>query len=257
MGSRLFEEAAARCNDGLRIDAGDNKLAASLYGARAKAFQMLARSRGRGETRAQREAAAGGCASQEASARGLAASEAAPQEAADDPRAGAKACWTRCLQDAGSALYYDASLLQPFFLKAEALQALERWAEAVGALEQCVNAEPSRAHDQEVLRKLSDAQFLLRKSQREDLYGTLGVKSKASEKEIRAAYKKLALEWHPDRHSGSDEASKKAAEARFKKLGETLEILTDPFKRQLWDEGHDLDSIAQRVQMRERQQQHG
>ena len=44
------------------------------------------------------------------------------------------------------------------------------------------------------------------------------------------------------------------AEAKFKELGEALDILTDEFKRKLWDEGHDLDAIAQRVQMREQQQ---
>lgn len=86
-------------------------------------------------------------------------------------------------------------------------------------------------------------------------YAFIGIKkvgSKASEKEIRAAYKKLALEWHPDKHGESEEAKKKA-EAKFKELGEALDVLTDEFKRKLWDEGHDLESIAQRVQLRDQQ----
>lgn len=68
------------------------------------------------------------------------------------------------------------------------------------------------------------------------------------------AYKKAALEWHPDKHADRGEVERREAEAKFKKLGEALEVLTDEFKRKLWDEGHDLDSISQRVQMRDQQQ---
>ena len=141
-------------------------------------------------------------------------------------------------------------------LKADALQEMERWAEALGAMEACINSGPAPRSDQRVLQKLSQAQFLLRKSQRPDLYALLGVKgvgSKASEREIRAAYKRAALEWHPDKHSDKDEAGRKAAENKFKELGEALELLTDDFKRKLWDEGHDLESIAAHVQRREQQ----
>ena len=104
-------------------------------------------------------------------------------------------------------------------------------------------------------RKLHEARFLVRKSQRPDLYALLGVGAKASEREIKAGYKRAALEWHPDRHSGKDEAARKEAEAKFKELGAALELLTDEFRRKLWDEGHDHESIAQQVQLREQQQQ--
>ena len=144
---------------------------------------------------------------------------------------------------------------------AQALQQMERWGEALGVLEACINSEPSRRNDQQVLQKVAEAQFLVKKSQRPDLYALLGVKgmgSKASEKEIRQAYKRAALECHPDRFSDKGEAERKVAEAKFKELGDALDILTDEFKRKLWDEGHDAESIAQRVQMRDQQQQqHG
>ena len=88
-----------------------------------------------------------------------------------------------------------------------------------------------------------------------DLYARLGYKagSKASEKELRSGYKRAALEWHPDRHVDKGPAMRKEAEAKFKALGEALDVLTDPFKRKLWDEGHDLESIAQHVQRRDQQ----
>eukprot|EP00900_Chrysochromulina_parva_P000074 jgi/Chrpa1/10067/Chrysochromulina_OHIO_Genome00023866-RA len=157
------------------------------------------------------------------------------------------------------AIYNEATLLTPYLLKTEALQELERWREALTTMEQCLNSEPSRAHDQSVLQKAAEAQFLVKKSEREDLYALLGVKgvgSKASEKEIRGAYKRAALEWHPDKHSDKGEEERKAAEAKFKKLGEALDVLTDEFKRKLWDEGHDLESIEQQVQMRAQGHRH-
>jgi DnaJ family protein C protein 7 len=162
------------------------------------------------------------------------------------------------MQDATNAIYADSELLQPYLLKAEALQEMERWGEALGVLEACINSEPSRRSDQQVLQKVAEAQFLVRKSQRPDLYKLLGVQgvgSVASEKEIRAAYKQQALKWHPDRFSEKGEAERKEAEEKFKELGDALELLTDEFKRKLWDQGHDAESIKQQVAMRDQQQQ--
>ena len=120
-----------------------------------------------------------------------------------------------------------------------------------------LNADPSKRSDQSIVQKLMEAQFLVKKAQRPDLYkliGVPGVGAKASEKEIRQAYKKAALACHPDRFSDKGEKEKKDAEKRFKELGEALDILTDEYKRKLWDEGHDLESIAEQVQRRGMQQ---
>ena len=65
--------------------------------------------------------------------------------------------------------------------------------------------------------------------------------------EIKSAYKQRALEYHPDKHTESEEA-RRAAEEKFKLLGEALEILGDEFQRKLYDEGYDKAAIAERVQ---------
>lgn len=220
MQKRLFEEAAALCGEALKIADDDKSLCAPLHAERARAYQRLARSRRQGETRKQREAAAGG-----AGSTATRTDEATPLEEEEDPRAGVNACWRRVLQDCGSAIYADATLLAPYLLKTEALQEMERFAEAEQCMVACINAEPSRRSDQTVLQKLAEAQFLVKKSQRPDLYALLGVKgvgSKASEKEIRAAYKRAALQCHPDRFADKGEAERKDAEARFKLLGEVF-----------------------------------
>lgn len=245
---RRFEEAAALCAEGLTLNPEDKQLQAHFYSSRAKANSMIARSRAQGITREQREAASGG-ASENVMLK-LMMSNTVPAEDATNPRAGVAACWRRCLQDANSAISADQTLQQPYLLKAQALQEMERWAEAEGTLQQCFANVHGARHDQSVLQKLAEAQFLIRKANRPDIYAKLGVGSKASEKEIRAAYKKAALQYHPDRFGDANDAAKKEAEGKFKELGEALSILTDEFTRKLWDEGHDLESIGQRVQMK-------
>ncbi|HLB40352.1 MAG TPA: DnaJ domain-containing protein, partial [Candidatus Babeliales bacterium] len=67
-----------------------------------------------------------------------------------------------------------------------------------------------------------------------DFYDILGVKKTASEAEIKAAYRKLAMQYHPDRNPGD-----KAAEEKFKEAAQAYEVLSDKEKRQKYDQfGH-------------------
>jgi len=63
-----------------------------------------------------------------------------------------------------------------------------------------------------------------------DYYKLLGVEKSASPEEIKKAYRKLALKYHPDRNKGNKEA-----EEQFKKISEAYAVLSDKEKRQQYD----------------------
>ncbi len=68
-----------------------------------------------------------------------------------------------------------------------------------------------------------------------DYYEILGVPKTASEAELKKAYRRQALKWHPDRHQDN----KEVAEKRFKEINEAYEVLSDPQKRAAYDQfGH-------------------
>jgi molecular chaperone DnaJ len=67
-----------------------------------------------------------------------------------------------------------------------------------------------------------------------DYYEVLGIERDASEEELKKAYRKLALKYHPDRNPND-----KASEEKFKELGEAYEVLMDPQSRAAYDQyGH-------------------
>lgn len=84
--------------------------------------------------------------------------------------------------------------------------------------------------------KIHNPKFLIRfpiMATTRDFYEILGVSKEASEKEIKSAYRKLALQWHPDRNKSAE------AERKFKEINEAYEVLSDPKKKATYDQfGH-------------------
>ncbi|XP_067890498.1 dnaJ homolog subfamily C member 3a [Heterodontus francisci] len=118
--------------------------------------------------------------------------------------------------------------------RAEAYILEERYEEAIKDYEVARDHSDS---DQGIKEGLERAQKLLKQSQKKDYYKILGVKRNAKKREIIKAYRKLAMQWHPDNFQ--EENEKKQAEKKFIDIAAAKEVLTDPEMRKKFDSGED------------------
>lgn len=72
-------------------------------------------------------------------------------------------------------------------------------------------------------------------AQDSDYYDVLGVSKTASDSEIKSAYRKMAIKYHPDKQTGKSDAEKKEAEEKFKAAAEAYSVLSDANKRARYD----------------------
>ncbi|TKY58786.1 DnaJ-like subfamily B member 13 [Spatholobus suberectus] len=68
-----------------------------------------------------------------------------------------------------------------------------------------------------------------------DYYKILKVNRNATDEELKRAYKRLAMKWHPDKNHQQHPVTKEEAEAKFKQISEAYDVLSNPKKRQIYD----------------------
>lgn len=73
-------------------------------------------------------------------------------------------------------------------------------------------------------------------SNKRDYYEILGVSKTATQDELKKAYRKLSMQYHPDRQAGKSENEKKDAEEKFKEVSEAYSVLSDKDKRMHYDQ---------------------
>ena len=67
-------------------------------------------------------------------------------------------------------------------------------------------------------------------------YDILGVSKNATQDEIKKAYKKAAIKWHPDRFAKKSKKEQQEAEERFKEINKANDVLSNPASRQPYDQ---------------------
>jgi len=78
---------------------------------------------------------------------------------------------------------------------------------------------------------------------KKDFYEVLGISKGASDSEIKKAYRKKAMKYHPDKYTNATEKEKKEAERKFKEINEAYQVLSDSEKKAKYDRfGHDAFS---------------
>ncbi len=113
---------------------------------------------------------------------------------------------------------------------------LQHFEESVSDLEHARSYDP---RDREITEKLREAQLELKKSKRKDYYALLEVATNSTEDIIKRAYRKKAMEWHPDRFQNENE--REHATEVFKEISEAYMTLSDPEKKRRYDLGQDVD----------------
>lgn len=127
----------------------------------------------------------------------------------------------------------------------EALLGLERFEDAVREAKRAVELDDSSREFQEAVQR---AEAALQQSKNKNYYKILGVARDASAKEIKKAYRKQALEWHPDKHADKAEAEREEVHRKFHDIAEAYEILSDDDVRARYDRGEDVTGNAQSQQ---------
>lgn len=146
------------------------------------------------------------------------------------------------LKDCALVVYAQEDCIPAWLIRCQANHGIGKHEDALEHARDLLQKWPQ---DPRLRQAYERADFLLRKERRVDFYKLLGVPSIASGMEIRKAYKRKALELHPDKAPPDQQ---KVAQRRFQQLGQALEILTDNHQRKLWDEGYDPDAIRERIE---------
>uniref|UniRef100_A0A5B6ZFW2 J domain-containing protein n=1 Tax=Davidia involucrata TaxID=16924 RepID=A0A5B6ZFW2_DAVIN len=135
------------------------------------------------------------------------------------------------------ALNIDGELVEALVQRGEAKLLTEDWE---GAVEDLKSAAEKSPQDMNIREALTRAERSLKLSKRKDWYKILGVSKTASISEIKRAYKKLALQWHPDKNVDNREE----AEAKFREIAAAYEVLGDEEKRARYDRGEDIEDMG-------------
>ncbi|CAN1805462.1 DnaJ protein P58IPK homolog [Linum perenne] len=141
------------------------------------------------------------------------------------------------LSSCNDALSIDEDLLEALVQRGEAKLLIEDWE---GAVEDLKSAAQQSPQDRNIREALMRAEKALKMSKRKDWYKILGVSKTASIAEIKRAYKKLALQWHPDKNVENREE----AENKFREIAAAYEVLGDDEKRARFDRGEDIEDMG-------------
>jgi DnaJ family protein C protein 7 len=138
------------------------------------------------------------------------------------------------LNDCNKAIEWNPHYAKAFLRRGDIKMELQDFEGATRDYNQANELDPSLG----ARHKIRDAHSQAKKAAKKDYYKVLEVEKNATDDQIKKAYRKLALRWHPDKNSASEE-QRLAAEAKFKDINEAYSILSDPEKKKKFDLGGD------------------
>lgn len=150
-----------------------------------------------------------------------------------------KSDYTSALTDINESIKLNPDNTKAFMRRGHIFTHLGHYKEAFEDYETVRTKDP---HYPELDNSIRLTKLEEKKSKRKNYYKILGIEQSASSVEIKKAYKKMALQNHPDKNSETEE-KRLMAEQKFKDIGEAYTILSNPEKRQRYDAGEDISEI--------------
>ena len=142
---------------------------------------------------------------------------------------------------ANAALGIDDNHIDAYMARGAARLLLEQWQDGVNDYTKAVQIDQ---HNQRAQDGLRHAQAQLKISQQKDYYKELGLPRTATDREIKKAFRKLALQYHPDKlesELGEDgDRKREEAEKKFREIAEAYEVLSDEELKGKYDRGEDI-----------------
>eukprot|EP01038_Epipyxis_sp_PR26KG_P004609 gene4609-6486_t len=151
-----------------------------------------------------------------------------------------------CVKDCTVAIAFNSEYIKAYQRRGDSYIAMggpQNIEQAISDYERATELESDEATLKSIQQKIKKAKVSLKRSKRKDLYAVLGVSQEATESEIKTAYRKAALKYHPDKQATKSDEEKAEAEAMFKSIGEAYEVLSNPEKKAKYDEGVELEDI--------------
>ena len=144
------------------------------------------------------------------------------------------------------AIELDPKFSKAYARRARCQAALSQFEAAIADFNKAMEFDPN---DRDLAKELrATEQSMLKEKEREkDLYYVLGVSKNATERDLKLAYHKLSLVWHPDKAAGKTEAEIEASERKFKVISDAYQILKDPAKRQEYDFKQSVSNLNTRA----------
>eukprot|EP00760_Papus_ankaliazontas_P014269 PhM_4_TR16014/c0_g1_i1/m.82692/K09527/DNAJC7; DnaJ homolog subfamily C member 7 len=139
--------------------------------------------------------------------------------------------FTSALDDCNRAVGLDGSCARAYQRRSRVQQELGKWDEAIRDMTRAVELDDSNEEELDQLKRKAKS------AKRKDYYKILGVSRGDSEDVIKKAYRRAALQYHPDKWGHASEDEQKAAEDKFKDIQEAFSVLSDAHKRNLYDNG--------------------
>ena len=139
------------------------------------------------------------------------------------------------LKDVDEAIKNNPNYATAYIRRALIYEELKMFDDAKSDLSKAKELDPSNP---KIEGYINEANQKADSARNRDYYQILGLNKSATPEEIKKAYRKLALKYHPDRNSESEQ-SKKIAQRKFEDVSDAYSVLSDPKKKQMFDQGVD------------------